>query len=423
MQHGQTLIVIRVPGTNTTRATETRRASPVITRGNDSVRRMGAAVNVAPTMTRASVIRPEPTMVTQQLLDENARLKDDTAQLKEDNARLKEDNAQLKEDNARLKEDNAQLKEDNARLKEDNAQLKEDNARLKDDNAESNEDKAQLSRTLLDKTTQLQDATEQVCKLKADVEELEKRLDACRQRNIMCQSKLDAAMKVHEEHESQLNQLTDRHNELKLDLRKSKTTIQDLKVFMEAQQTKLDSMQKTRDTKTFVLTGAQTTATGNQSNSRERLYRLQHEEDESKVKDMMKEELELKTEAIKSRSILKDFRHCMETQLAYLDAVKAGKELHSTGTVTTEAAGTASSYQRAAACEHQAHPTIDLITSLRMQVNMLELKLKDCYTWLVAFIPIVQGRQLFFQEVQLDTDKYNRNINRRLYDIVSWMSG
>ncbi|CCI47809.1 unnamed protein product [Albugo candida] len=194
----------------------------------------------------------------------------------------------------------------------------------------------------------------------------------------MCQSKLDAAVKMHEEDESQLNQLTDRHNKVKLDLRKATIMIQDLKVFMEAQQTKLDNMQKTRGTKTFVSTGAQTMATGNQSSSRERLYRLQHEEDEIKMKDMIKEKLELETEVLKSRSILKDFRHCMETQLAFLNVVKAGKEVHSTGPVATEAAGTANSYQRATACEHHAHPTVDLITSLRMQVNMLELKLKDC---------------------------------------------
>ncbi|CCI47559.1 unnamed protein product [Albugo candida] len=95
----------------------------------------------------------------------------------------------------------------------------------------------QLPRTLIDKTPQLQGAIEQVFKHKTAVEELEKRLRASRKRNIMCQRKLDNAMKVQEDDEIQLKQLTDQHDEPKLDFLWSKTMIQELEVFMETQQT------------------------------------------------------------------------------------------------------------------------------------------------------------------------------------------
>lgn len=244
-------------------------------------------------------------------------------------------------------------------------------ARLKEANA-------QLSRALMEKTVELQRAVNENEKLKTDMDELEKRLEINRQRNVTSRSKLDDLMKIREEDQVKLQQLVEEHNMVKLDLVNSNSMVQNLKMFIGLQEKQLEKMKQTSGAKTMVSVEVQTADTDSERSSTERLYELRHEEDESKMKDMMKEKLELTTEALKSRSILKDFRHCMETQLAYLDAVKAGKELHSTGTVTTEAAGTASSYQRAAACEHQAHPTIDLITSLRMQVNMLELKLKDC---------------------------------------------
>lgn len=79
----------------------------------------------------------------------------------------------------------------------------------------------------------------------------------------MYQRKQDDAMKVHEDDEIQLKQLTDQHNELKLDFLYSKTMIQGVKVFVETQQTKLANVQKTRGTKTFVSTGSQTTTTAN----------------------------------------------------------------------------------------------------------------------------------------------------------------
>lgn len=89
-------------------------------------------------------------------------------------------------------------------------------ARLKRDNA-------QLSRALVERTTQLQDATEQVCKIKTDVEELEKRLDTNRKLSDRYQSKLDYALKTHEEDGFQLKQLTDEQKQLKLDMLKSRT--------------------------------------------------------------------------------------------------------------------------------------------------------------------------------------------------------
>ena len=61
----------------------------------------------------------------------------------------------------------------------------------------------------------------------------------------------------------------------------------------------------------------------------------------------MEEIVELEMEAVKSRSVLQDFRNCMKNQLAFLDAIKADKELHSKGAVATEAAETKKSYQRA----------------------------------------------------------------------------
>ncbi|CCI50823.1 unnamed protein product [Albugo candida] len=151
-------------------------------------------------------------------------------------------------------------------------------ARLKRDNA-------QLSRGLVERTTQLQDATEQVCKINTD---------------------LDDAMKTHEEDGFQLKQLTDEQKQLKLDMLKSRTMVQDL------------------------------------------------------MRNAMEEIVELETKA-----------------LAFPNASKADKELNSKGAVANEAAETKKSYQRAPLHGHQIHLEHDLITSLKMKVNMLELKLKN----------------------------------------------
>ncbi|CCI49291.1 unnamed protein product [Albugo candida] len=348
---GRTSTLARVPATNAARATATRRASPVMTRGTESTTTRAPAVRPGPITSTQT--RPRPITATQTRLDENARLKNENAQLKNDNAQLKNDNAQLKNENAQLKNENAQLKNDNAQLKNDNAQL---------------------SRALLNTTTQLQDATKEVSKLKMDVEELEKSLHASRKRNVMNQSKLDDAMKIHEEDAYQLKQLTDGHEQLKRELHKSNTMIQDLKIYMEVQQNQLDNMQKTHGTKTSVSTGVQTTAMGTQSNSREHLYRLQHEEDEIKMKDMIKENMELKTEVVKSRSMLEDFEDFMNNQLASLDA---NKEFSPTDAVATEAAGNIECEQGVAVHGQKIHLENGLITSLRMKVYMLEVKLKD----------------------------------------------
>ncbi|KAL0586846.1 hypothetical protein ABG067_003466 [Albugo candida] len=355
---GRTSTLARVPATNAARATATRRASPVMTRGTESTTTRAPAVRPGPIT--SSQTRPRPITATQTRLDENARLKNENAQLKNDNAQLKNDNAQLKNDNAQLKNDNAQL-----------------------------------SRALLNTTTQLQDATKEVSKLKMDVEELEKRLHASRKRNVMNQSKLDDAMKIHEEDAYQLKQLMDGHEQLKRELHKSHTMIQDLKIYMEVQQNQLDNMQKTHGTKTSVSTGVQTTAMGTQSNSREHLYRLQHEEDEIKMKDMIKENMELKTEheedeikmkdmikenmelkteVVKSRSMLEAFEDFMNNQLAFLDA---NTEFSPTDAVAAEAAGNIECEQGVAVHGQKIHLENGLITSLRMKVYMLEVKLKD----------------------------------------------
>ncbi|CCI50095.1 unnamed protein product [Albugo candida] len=229
---------------------------------------------------------------------------------------------------------------------------------------------AQLSRALVERTDQLQVVKDEVCKLKADAEELNKRLEASRTRNAICQKKLDDALKIHEEDGMQLVQMKDGYKQLQLELLKSTSMIQDLNVIVGTQQKQLEEMKQTCDTKTFVSTGVQTAETDTGSNSAIRLYQLQHEEDELKVKRIMQENMELKTEAVKSRSLLEDFRHYMENHLELIDAIKAGA-------TRIEGDGNYECEQGATAHVYQMHPENGLITSLRMQLNMLEVKLKD----------------------------------------------
>ncbi|CCI50086.1 unnamed protein product, partial [Albugo candida] len=229
---------------------------------------------------------------------------------------------------------------------------------------------AQLSRALVERTNQLQVVKDEVRKLKADAEELNKRLEASRTRNAICQKKLDDALKIHAEDEMQLEQMKDGYKQLQLELLKSTSMIQDLKVIVGTQQKQLEEMKQTRDTKAFVSTGVQTAETDTGSNSAIRLYQLQHEEDELKVKRIMQENMELKTEAVKSRSLLEDFRHYMENHLELIDAIKAGA-------TRIEEDGNYECEQGATTHVYQMHPENGLITSLRMQVNMMEVKLKD----------------------------------------------
>ncbi|KAL0586431.1 hypothetical protein ABG067_003817 [Albugo candida] len=302
-----------VPATHATRPTSTGRASPAMTRGTGSVSRASAGVTprpraaVASMTTRASIMRPSPITTTQPRLSEVERLK---------------------------------------------------------------RENAQSSRALVERTNQLQVVKDEVCKLKADAEELNKRLEASRTRNAICQKKLDDAMKIHEEDGMQLEQMKDGCKQLQLELLKSTSMIQDLKVIVGTQQKQLEEMKQTCDTKTFVSTGVQTAETDTGSNSAIRLYQLQHEEDEMKVKRIMQENMELKTEAVKSRSLLEDFRYYMENHLELIDAIKAGA-------TRIEEDGYYECEQGATAHVYQMHPENGLITSLRMQVNMMEVKLKD----------------------------------------------
>lgn len=135
---------------------------------------------------------------------------------------------------------------------------------------------------------------------------------------------------------------------------------------MEAREKQLDKMQKARATKTFVSTGVQTTATSSQSNSRERLYQLQHEEDEIKMQNIMKEHTELKIEVVNSRSMLEVYRDFMKNQLVFLDEIKAGKSFSPPEAVAIEAAGKNEFEQGMAVHGQQMHPENGPITSLRI---------------------------------------------------------
>ncbi|CCI42834.1 unnamed protein product [Albugo candida] len=266
-----------------------QRPPPPMNSGTGSVSRAGAAVTPSPraastsTTTRASIMRPTPIMTTQPRLSEMERLK---------------------------------------------------------------RENTQLSRALVGRTNQLQVVKDEVCKLKADAEERNKRLEVSRTRNAICQKKLDDALKIHAEDGMQLEQMKDGHEQLQLELLKPKSMLQDSKAYMGTQQKQLDEMKQTRVTETFVSTGVQTAETDKVSNSAIRSNQLQHEEDELKMKSIMQEDMELKTEAVKC-------------------------------TTGIEADGNNECEQGATAHGYQMHPENGLITPLRMQVNMLKVKLKD----------------------------------------------
>ncbi|CCI47834.1 unnamed protein product [Albugo candida] len=229
---------------------------------------------------------------------------------------------------------------------------------------------AQLSRALMEKTNQLQRAVNKNEKLKTDMDELEKRLEINRQRNVTSRNKLDDLMKIREEDQVKWQQLVEEHNMVKLDLVNSNSMLQDLKVFIGLQERQLEKMKQRSGAKTMVSVEVQTAGTDIERSSTERLFELQHEEHQAKMESLLKNNMELKTEVDKSRLMLEDFREFMKDQLAFLDTIKAG----ATG---TEAAGDSKCEQGAQLYGHQSHRENDPITSLRMQVYMLELKLKD----------------------------------------------
>lgn len=84
--------------------------------------------------------------------------------------------------------------------------------------------------------------------------------------------------------------------------------------------------------------------------------------------------MELQMKVVKSRSMFEDFKDFMKNQFAFLDA---GKEFNPTDAVATEATQNIDCDQGVEFHGQKMHPENGLITSLRMQVNMIELKLKN----------------------------------------------
>ncbi|KAL0591434.1 hypothetical protein ABG067_001466 [Albugo candida] len=202
----------------------------------------------------------------------------------------------------------------------------------------------QLSRALETKSTQLRSATEKIGSLKTVVQELNQQLEVSRQRNQICQRKLDYAYKTHKDDGYKLKELTDGHTILKSELSRSKAMLDEFKVFMEQQQRQLMELKHEGDLKTSELTETETALM--------QKMELQHQHDQEKIKQLEQVGIKSNAEILKSRSVLDELLAFMEDHLSYLKVTKEAKEKKTSCALQNQAAENRSTDQEAAVYEH-----------------------------------------------------------------------
>lgn len=227
----------------------------------------------------------------------------------------------------------------------------------------------QLSRALETKSTQLRSATEKIGSLKTVVQELNQQLEVSRQRNQICQRKLDYAYKTHKDDGYKLKELTDGHTILKSELSRSKAMLDEFKVFMEQQQRQLMELKHEGDLKTSELTETETAL--------KQKMELQHQHDQEKIKQLEQAGIKSNAEILKSRSVLDELLAFMEDHLSYLKVTKEAKEKKTSYALQNQVAENRSTDQEAAVYERRVHRGYDLITSFKMHVDMLQWKLEN----------------------------------------------
>ncbi|CCI43850.1 unnamed protein product [Albugo candida] len=208
---------------------------------------------------------------------------------------------------------------------------------------------------------------------KLNVQELLNQLEVSRQRNRICQCKLDYAYKSHEKDGDRLKELTEGHTILKEELSRSKAMLDGFKVFMEQQQEQLIELKHAGDLKTSELTETQTAL----MDKMELRHRQQHQRSQERIERLEQANMECNAKAVKYYTILQDLKAYMKDELIYSEAFKETKDNNRSSAVQHQTAGNRSSYQEAAVHDRQAYIGYDLIASFKIHVSILQMKLQN----------------------------------------------
>ncbi|CCI45223.1 unnamed protein product [Albugo candida] len=158
--------------------------------------------------------------------------------------------------------------------------------------------------------------TQEIGILKANVQELDNQLEVSRQRNRICQRKLDYAYKSHEKDGDKLKELTEGHTILKEELSSSKAMLDGFKVFMGQQQEQLIELKHAGDLKTSELTETQTAL----MDKMKLRHRQQHQRSQERIKQLEQANMECNAKAVKYHTILRELKAYMKDQLIYSEA-------------------------------------------------------------------------------------------------------
>lgn len=162
-----------------------------------------------------------------------------------------------------------------------------------------------------------------------------KRLEASRQRNVICQSKLDDAYKASETDGEKLKELMDGQTILKGELSRSKTMLEVYRIFMEQQQRQRIDLKHEGDSETTELANRQTA----HLDKMKLHYQQQHRRSQERIKQMEQASMKCNAEFVKARSMLKELNPFMKDQLSYLDADEETNDSNTSCALQNQTAG------------------------------------------------------------------------------------